>query len=300
MVAKKSNKVYVIITGDIDYSEHHEHSDKLMIFDKIINVSKESGIRLSFNFTAKEAIKIENQVKLLADSGHEIGCHGLIHNDDEEYNRLPYEKQFQYISEATNILAEITNQDVSSFRAPRVKVSSHMYQILEKLGYLTDSSICSQRMDLISSNMFNKDWLFAPRLPYNPSPSNPFKKGDSNLLIVPVSALFIPFISSVLYVFGLSFMKMLFRILYLESLMTGKPIVYLYHPYEFIPEIRGKKKYDSNLKVHGPRWRRHLYRGAPQDKFEKHVKLWKYMKKFKAVEIITMKQFYYLNKEKGA
>jgi len=300
MVTDKYSKVYVIITGDVDYSDHHRHSDKLMIFDKIINAAKESGIRLSFNFTAKEAIKIESCVKLLAESGHEIGCHGLIHSDDEEYNRLTYEQQFQYISEATKILAKITKREVSTFRAPRVKVSSYMYQCLDKLGYLTDSSICSQRMDLISSNMFNKDWLFAPRLPYHPNPLNPFKKGKRNLLIVPISALCVPFISSVLYVFGLTFMKILFSIFYLESLLTGKPIVYLYHPYEFIPEIKGKKKYDPNLKVHGPRWRRHLYRGTPQDKFKKHIKFWKYMKKFKAVEIITMKQFYYLNKEKGA
>lgn len=300
MVANKTNKVYVIITGDVDYSDHHRLSDKLMIFDKINNVSSELGVKLSFNFTAKEAMKIESCVKLLVDSGHEIGSHGLVHNDDEEYNRLPYDKQFQYISEATGILTKITNMDVTSFRAPRVKVSSQMYQCLEKLGYLTDSSICSQRMDLISSNMFNKDWLFAPRLPYNPNLTNPFTKGNSNLLIVPVSALFIPFISSVLYVFGLTFMKMLFSILYMESLVTGKPIVYLYHPYEFIQEIKGKKKYDSNLKVHGPRWRRHLYRGEPQDKLEKHIKLLKYMNKFQAVETVTMKQFYYLHKEKGA
>jgi len=299
-MTRKSNKVYVIISGDIDYSEHHRHSDKLMIFDKILNTAKDLNIKLSFYFTAREATKIENCIKLLADSGHEIGCHGLIHNDDEEYNRLSYEKQFQYISEATNILTRIINKDISSFRAPRVKVSSHMYQVLEKLGYLTDSSICSQRMDLVSSNMFNKDWLFAPRLPYNPSPSNPFKRGNSRVLIVPVSALCIPFISSVLYVFGLTFMKMLFRIFYLESLVTGKPIVYLYHPYEFIPEIKGKKKYHSNLKVHGFRWRRHLYRGSPQDKLERHIKLWKFMKSFKAVEIVTMKQFYFLYKVRGA
>ncbi len=300
MMTRKSNKVYVIISGDIDYSEHHRHSDKLMIFDQILNTANDLNIKLSFYFTAKEAVKIENCIKLLADSGHEIGCHGLIHNDDEEYNRLSYEKQFQYITEATNILTKIINKDISSFRAPRVKVSSHMYKVIEKLGYLTDSSICSQRMDLVSSNMFNKDWLFAPRLPYNPSPSNPFEKGNSKVLIVPVSALCIPFISSVLYVFGLTFMKILFSVFYLESLLTGKPIVYLYHPYEFIPEIRGKKKYSSNLKVHGFRWRRHLYRGTPQDKLERHIKLWKYMKSFKAVEIVTMKQFYYLNKARGA
>jgi len=298
-MTRKIKKVYVIISGDIDYSEHHKHSDKLVIFDKILNIAKDLNIKLSFNFVAKEATKIEVCIKLLAESGHEIGCHGLIHNDDEEYNLLSYEKQFQYISEATNILKRITNEDVSSFRAPRVKVSSHMYRVIETLGYLTDSSICSQRMDFVSSNMFNKDWLFAPRLPYNPSPSSPFKRGNSRVLIVPVSALFIPFISSVLYVFGLTFMKILFSVFYLESLLTGKPIVYLYHPYEFIPEIKGKKNYHSNLKVHGFRWRRHLYRGTPQDKLERHIKLWKYMKSFKAVEIVTMKEFYNLYKVKG-
>jgi len=296
---RKSCPVYVVISGDIDYSEHHRHCDKQMIFSEILGSAENLNIRLSFYFTAREALKVDTFVRQLADCGHEIGCHGLSHNDEEEYNRLPYEKQFSYISEATHILSDIIDTKVDSFRAPRVKVSVPTYRVLEELGYLTDSSVCSQRMDLISSNMFNRDWLFAPRLPYHPSVTSPFRRGDCSVLIVPVSALAVPFISSVLYVFGLTFMKILFRLLYTESLMTGKPIVYMYHPYEFLAEIPGKKELHSNIKVHGLRFRRRLYRGTPQEKFAQNVALWKYMKSFRGVQVVTMRQFYDLDGAKG-
>ena len=295
----KPNTVYVVISGDVDYSEHHRHHDKLMIFHEILRAAEDLKIKLLFYFTAREATKIGTSVRRLASFGHEIGCHGFLHNDEEEYNRLSYAKQFEYISEATRILSEIIDAKICSFRAPRVKVSSQMYRVLGELGYLTDSSVCSQRMDLISSIMINKEWIFAPRLPYHPSAQSPFKRGESTVLIVPVSALLVPYISSVLYVFGLIFMKMLFRVLYKESLITGKPIVYLYHPYEFIPEIPSKKRYDSNVSVHGLRFRRHLYRGTPQEKFAQNVVLWRYMKSFPSVEVLTMRQLYNLREWKG-
>jgi len=290
----KPDAVYVLVTGDVDYSEHHEHADKLKIFDRIEKAARELDLKLSFYFTAREAVQVAPCVRNLDRAGHEIGCHGLIHNDDEEYNRMSYPRQFACISEATHILSEIIDSGICSFRAPRVKVSAHMYRVLAKLGYLTDSSVCSQRTDLISSNMVNPNWLFAPRMPYRPSLDNPFKRGTARVLIVPVSALFVPYISSVFYVFGYSFMKMLFRFLYAESRVTGKPIVYLYHPYEFIKEIPGKKCYNSNVRVHGLRFRRHFYRGTPEVKFAQNISFWKYMKSFPAVQFVTMKQFYHL------
>jgi hypothetical protein len=298
-MGSESKKVYVIISGDVDYSEHHEHDEKMVIFDKVARAAADLNVRLSFYFTAKEAAQVADSVRLLAAHGHEIGCHGLIHNDDEEYSRLSYEAQRRYIGEATSILSATIGAKIDSFRAPRVKVSSQTYQVIEELGYVTDSSVCSQRMDLISSNMFNKDWLFAPRLPYHPSAQNPFRRGKRSILVVPISALLVPFISSVLYVFGLSFMQVLFRTLYAESLATGKPIVYLYHPYEFIREIPGKKQYHANVSVHGLRFRRYLYRGTPQDKFRQHIALLEYMKSFAAVKIVTMKQFYDLTSAVG-
>jgi peptidoglycan/xylan/chitin deacetylase (PgdA/CDA1 family) len=296
---RESNKVHVLITGDVDYSEHHTHDQKLRIFDDILAAATDLNVKLSFYFVAREALRIAPSVRLVADHGHEVGCHGLIHDDGEEYNRLPYDKQREYISEATKILSEIVGKEIRSFRAPRVKVSAQMYHVLEEAGYLTDSSVCSQRMDLISSNMFNKGWLVAPRLPYSPSAQNPYKRGGGNILEVPISALLIPYISSVLYVLGLPFMKLLFELLYRESLRTGKPIVYLYHPYEFVPEIPGKKRYHSNVRIHGFRWRRHLYRGTPQSRLAQHIALWKHMTSYPSVEAVTMSQFYSFYKTKG-
>jgi hypothetical protein len=159
------------------------------------------------------------------------------------------------------------------------------------MRYVADSTVCSQRFDLVSSNLVHPGWLRAPRRPYHPSADDAYRRGDLDILEVPVSALAIPFISSTLYVFGLWFMKALFRVLYAESRRTGKPIVYLFHPYEFTEEIQGAKDYSRNLKVHGLRLRRHLYRGDAAARLDWNLRLWRFMAGFDGVRFATVSQY---------
>ncbi len=294
--------VPVLITGDVDFSNNHEHRLKFAIFDHLIRLAESIGLEYTLYFTANEALQMGGHPKMLNHLGHEIGCHGLTHGDEEEYDSMPIRMQRDYLRKSTDILSCVVETDMLSFRAPRVKISSTTYQILTCLGYLSDSSVCSQRMDLISSNLMNTGWLYAPRLPYHPSDKNPYCRGDIGILAVPVSAIMLPFISSVLYVFGLGFMKLMFNILYTESLRTGKPIVYLFHPYEFIQEIEGAKKNKRNTKVHGFGFRRRLYRGTPASKLTQNTELWSYMKHFKRVRFMTMRQYVAFHKygESGA
>jgi len=119
-----------------------------------------------------------------------------------------------------------------------VKTSSSTLSVLEELGYSVDSSVCSQRLDFLSSNLINPGWLIAPRNPYHPSKTSPYRKGEMKLFEIPVSAFMIPFVSTTLRIFGVTFMKCLFELFYLESKLTGKPIVYLVHPHEFVYEKR--------------------------------------------------------------
>ena len=63
-----------------------------------------------------------------------------------------------YIRKATNIEQSL-NEKVR-FRGPRAKISTKTIAILEKLGYELDSSIFSQRLDILSSNLINYNWLF--------------------------------------------------------------------------------------------------------------------------------------------
>jgi hypothetical protein len=139
-----------------------------------------------------------------------------------------------------------------------------------------------------------------PRRPYHPSGNDPYRRGDLSILEVPVSALALPFISSLLYVVGVPFMKVMFRALYAESRRTGKPIVYLFHPYEFAEEIEGARDYSRNLKVHGVRVRRHLYRGDAKTKHEWNLQLWRYMAGFEGVRFMTMSQYVEMQAGGGA
>jgi hypothetical protein len=60
------------------------------------------------------------------------------------------------------------------------------------------------------------------------------KRGNLDISEIPISAAILPFITSTMKVLGLPMMKALFRILYAESWLTGKPIVFLGHPIEWV------------------------------------------------------------------
>jgi len=85
--------------------------------------------------------------------GQEIGCHGLTHTDEEEYDRMPEEMQERYIEQATQKLEAVAGVRILAFRSPRVKTSAHTLRLLAEHGYRADSSVCSQRIDFVSSNL---------------------------------------------------------------------------------------------------------------------------------------------------
>jgi peptidoglycan/xylan/chitin deacetylase (PgdA/CDA1 family) len=284
----------------VDFSTHHEDVDKKQAFDKVLRAGRDLGGCMTFFFVAREAQQVSEYPRILRDAGHEIACHGLTHGEEEEYDSMPSSMQEEYLRKATDILRSLSGREIVSFRGPRVKISGPTLQILSRIGYVADSTVCSQRFDLISSNLLHTGWIRAPRRPYHPQANDAYRSGDLAILEVPISAIALPFISSALYVLGLGVMKLLFRALYLESRRTGKPIVYLFHPYEFAQEVKGAKDYSRNLKVHGLRVRRHLYRGDPRAKFARNLELWKFMASFPEVRFMTVSQYAQTHRSSGA
>lgn len=234
------HSVPVLITWDVD-------PDLWMPFDRrqralhgVLEMCQRHNIPATFYVTAQPAHEYAEDFDKMRALGHEIGCHGLTHGDEENYDRMPVDLQREYISQATETLQSVLGVPVRAFRSPRVKTSHQTLKLLAEYGYWSDSSVCSQRMDLVSSNLINFGWLIAPRRPYHPHQSSAFRRGDIPIWEIPVSALVVPFISSLLYVVGLPAMKRFFRLLLAEALRTGKPIVYLAHPVEFAPMGKGK------------------------------------------------------------
>lgn len=299
-------EVPLLITWDVDPDFWLPLEVRHRTLEQAVSLCTELGIRATFYFTADGAHVYEDRLQALQAQGHEIGCHGLTHEDEEDYNRMSHDLQDSYIAGATEKLLALTGQTPRSFRSPRVKTSAYTLKKLGDHGYWTDSSVCSQRMDLISSNLLNLGWLGAPRHPYHPHRESAFKPGDLPLWEIPVSAIILPLISSTLRTLGLPAIKALFRILYAESRLTGKPIVYLAHPVEFRDRPKlGQQKNNrfgsqyfkrqffspSFIRTHGFRMRNLLYRMKGDVLLTKTREFFSYMTSFPGVTPMTAGEY---------
>jgi len=245
--------VPVLITCDIDPTPEVCLENKKHAITLTMELFEEYGIKSTFLFVANMAKLFNSEIKKLQHDGHEIGCHGLTHHEEEEYNRLPEGIQREYLTTATKILEDLTEHPMRSFR-----------------------------------------WIFAPRLPYHPSLNNAFKRGNRKIVVVPVSAIVLPFISGTLYIFGLQFMKKLFDILYLESKKSGKPIVYLMHPAEFVKHTKEivHKPSLSAIRARGFYFRRKLKLFRDENKrLHYTIKLFEYMRKFADIKFMTVNHY---------
>jgi hypothetical protein len=297
--AKADHSVPVLITWDVDPDLWMPFERRQWALNTAMDVCHRQDICATFFFTALPAHAYLDEFENMRVQGHEIGCHGLTHGDEESYDRMPEEMQRAYIREATDKLQALVSSPVRAFRSPRVKTSAHTLRLLAENGYLADSSVCSQRIDFVSSNLINTGWIFAPRRPYRPHPSSAFRRGDIPLWEIPISAAIMPFISSSLQVLGLSVMKGLFRLLYAESRRTGKPIVYLAHPTEFV--AKGRKRWKTHTKreyftlsyicAHGLRLRNLLYRVDAEVLLGYTKELFAYMASFPDVAFMTISEY---------
>ena len=302
--------VPVLVTWDVDPDSWIPAEKRRRAFDAAMDMCQRQDIRATFFVTAKLAELYLDAFEKLRAHGHEVGCHGLTHGTEENYDRMPKDMQRRYITQATEQLQELVGDQVRAFRSPRVKTSATTLNLLAEQGYLVDSSVCSQRIDLISSNWINTGWIFSPRRPYRPDRNSAFKAGDVPIWEIPISALAVPFISSAMKALGLSAMKALFKLLYAEARRTGKPIVYLAHPVEFVGRgHKGKKKswksqtkrkyYTlSYVRAHGLRLRNLLYRMDAKALYNASQELFAYMASFPDVAFMTISEYatHYLEK----
>lgn len=259
-----SGTLPILVTWDVDPSPEVPYEARRRSLDVTLDLCRDLAVRTTFFVTAQADHVHADDLDRIQSLGHEVGCHGLTHTDEEEYQRMPAADVRAYIEQATDRLQSAAGTPITVFRSPRLKMGASALDALVACGYVADSSVCSQRVDVISSNLVNPGWLVAPRIPYHPDRSNPFRRGDSPLWEVPISAAVIPFISAFLSVLGLRFMKLWFRLLAAESRRTGKPIVYLGHPIEFtaswMTPFAWSQLTPAYIRTHGLLLRKQLYR----------------------------------------
>ncbi len=284
----------ILITWDIDPTPEVDIDDKKRALERLLSQLEQLRIPCTFFVHGRIASQLRDQLREVLANGHEIGCHGLNHDSNEEFDKLCYNHQQNLIETATSLIDEVTGIRPVSFRGPRVKTSWKTQDILEKLGYIADCSVCSQRLDFVSSNTINFGWIFAPRLPYHPSFLSPYRKGNRRLWVIPNSALFLPFISSALYTLGFKPMQIFFSLLQVEARFTGKPVVFLGHPFEFC-DGWGNNPIDMPfllaLKTHGMRYRKRFYTQDNQTRWELTIRFLKYMQEYTNIEFLTVQDF---------
>ena len=293
----KQNFVPILITWDVDPDRWTTLENRRSALTRVVQLCEELRIQSTFFFTANFAHEYPDLIQRMQASGQEIGCHGLTHTDEEDYNRMPEEMQRAYINEATQKLREVAGGMVRTFRSPRVKTSALTLRLLSECGYQADSSVCSQRMDFLSSNLINPGWLTAPRLPYHPHMSSAFRRGNLPIWEIPVSALVVPMISGSLNVFGLRFMKFFFHLAYEEAARTGKPIVYLSHPTDLMIILRKRTPVTLDqfsllsIRTHGFRFRRIFFHIDGETLFQATRQLFSYMASFSGTKFISCSEY---------
>ena len=198
----------------------------------LLDLFSKYDVEATFYFTGTFAEQSPESIELVKAHGHEIGCHGYDHSPGRAFDVLSYEEQVNDLKKAKQIIEEVAGKIVS-FRAPALRINEDTVKALEDTGFETDSSICSQRFDgpFTFGSKRKLKWLFAPRKPYRLSYDSTIKVGESKVLEVPISAIFIPFIGTTMRITP-TVVKLIQKILFAESKKTGKPVVFLFHPNE--------------------------------------------------------------------
>ena len=203
----------------------------------LLDLYEKYNIKSTFFYTGYIAKLHPELVKMILPYGHEVGSHGLSHEKKHGFDVMDYDDQVYHLKESKKILEDISGEEVISFRSPALRMSNSTVRALVESEFKIDSSVASQRFDMFMSfgGVQKVRWLTAPRLPYRASENNIFKKGDSSIIEIPLTAFGFPYVGTTMRVFPLltNIQKHFFH---WETSLNKKPIVFDIHPNEFIDE----------------------------------------------------------------
>ena len=203
----------------------------------MLDIYAKYNIKATFFFIARFAKQHPEIVRMVQPAGHEVALHGLTHDHRFAFDTMPLEEQILHLKEGKQILEDIAGEEVVSFRSPALRVNSDTAQALLQAGFLYDSSIAPQRLDMFLTlgSRHKMQWLAAPRTPYQTSENNLARKGTSPITEVPVSSFGVPYIGTAMRV-APRLNRLTRNLLYLETRDTDKVVNFLIHPIELITE----------------------------------------------------------------
>ena len=240
-----------LITNDVETTSilNHKLRDKTGEYvlnqgmPRLLDLYDKYGVRATFFYTGHIAKLYPEVVRMAHARGHEVGSHGLTHEVSKAFDVMPPEEQLSHLKQSKQSLEDIIGDEVVSFRAPAARVDKAFPKVLAEAGFKVDSSVSSQRLDMMFSfgALKKLHWLTAPRKAYLTQTDNIFRKGDSDVMEAPISAMGFPYIGTFMRIApGVN--RFTRRMLYWETLCNGRQFVFLTHPNEFIDEDQETKE----------------------------------------------------------
>lgn len=166
-----------------------------------LELFKKFNIKATFFVNAKDlniSWKKDLIVKI-AKNGHEIANHGYSHR---YFSQISFAEKKVEIEKSTTLLSQVTKERIVGFRAPGYDIDKQIFDLLEKFGYLYDSSIWPSYLSpflklwqrfIISKRStgynYSLSLMFSPIKPYFPSEKNFYWPGSRNILEIPVTTL---------------------------------------------------------------------------------------------------------------
>jgi len=234
-----------LITNDVETTSlwNHRLSDKTgeIVLKEgmplLLEAYKRYNIKATFYFTGYIAGKFPEIVSMVLPDGHEVGCHGYTHESNQAFDVLSLKDQIDHLKRAKVLLESISNTKVISFRAPALRVNQYTPEALMKTGFLIDSSVAPQRIDMfLSFGSFRKlKWLTAPRTPYYTKKDDLAKKGNEEIFEIPVSSFLLPYSGTMMRISPMV-TNITRSVLSFEAKWFHRPVLFLIHPNELINE----------------------------------------------------------------
>ena len=102
---------------------------------RLLAMLEGEAVKGTFFTTGEVARRYPSAAQAIVDSGHELACHGDTHRDFTTLDPAESEKELARASTALRRFAPVT-----SFRAPYLRFPRRSLPLLERHGYLLDSS----------------------------------------------------------------------------------------------------------------------------------------------------------------
>lgn len=207
---------------------------------RLLDLYEQYNVRSTFFVLASLAEKHPNIVKQIHERGQEVASHGYSHDYQKAFDVLSLDEQIDELKKSKDILEQIIGHEVVSFRAPALRVNEFTPLALDVAGYRFDSSVAPQRMDAFMSlgSKKKRAWLNAPRCVYRTADDNLARRGNSNIIEVPISSFGVPYIGTVMRISPYALNAVTRHLLAWETNGTSKPINFLFHPSEAVAELR--------------------------------------------------------------